>query len=291
MNTYLDSRIISLNSSDAILLNSTYKSWVKFQFSGLLKEEDDILKIELSLVNAQIPISWYIINYSNNMFKIKLGNNTEQIITIPVGNYNANSLITNLKLLINDSNFIITISKITGKITFTYNNNFIIYTNIDNSIGNILGFELNINNVYNSTNSLTCPYPLNLLGYKRLEIYTQDIQTLNYSSANNSMSTLLSIIPIDQPPWGLITFNNYTDTKNIIKNKTIDKIEIIIRAEDKTLINFNNIDWTLKLKIDITRKYNISDKSNENNIKNLKSNDVIQNDDIIKNDLDLLTYK
>ena len=289
MNTYLDSRVISLNSSDAILLNSTYKSWVKFQFSGLLKEEDDILKIELSLVNAQIPISWYIINYSNNMFKIKLGNNTEQIITIPVGNYNANSLITNLKLLINDSNFIITISKITGKITFTYNNNFTIYTNIDNSIGNILGFELN--NVYNSTNSLTCPYPLNLLGYKRLEIYTQDIQTLNYSSANNSMSTLLSIIPIDQPPWGLITFNNYTDTKNIIKNKTIDKIEIIIRAEDKTLINFNNIDWTLKLKIDITRKYNISDKSNENNIKNLKSNDGIPNDDIIKNDLDLLTYK
>jgi len=284
MNTYLDSRIISLNSSDSILLNSTYKSWVKFQFSGLLKEEDDILKIELSLVNAQIPISWYIINYTNNMFKIKLGNNTEQFFSIPVGNYNANSLITNLKLLINDSNFIITISKITGKITFTYNNSFIIYTNIDNSIGIILGFELN--NVYNSTNSLTCPYPLNLLGYKRLEIYTQDIQTMNYSSANNSMSTLLSIIPIDEAPWGLITFNNYTDTKNIIKNKTIDKIEIIIRAEDKTLINFNNIDWTLKLKIDITRKYNISDKSNENNIKNLKSND-----DIIKNDLDLLTYK
>ena len=114
---------------------------------------------------------------------------------------------------------------------------------------------------------------------------------MNYSSSNNGMSTLLSIIPIDQPSWGLITFNNYTDTKNIIKNKTIDKIELIIRAEDKTLINFNNIDWTLKLKIDITRKYNISDKSNENNIKNLKSNDVIQNDDIIKNDLDLLTYK
>ena len=114
---------------------------------------------------------------------------------------------------------------------------------------------------------------------------------MNYSSSNNGMSTLLSIIPIDQPSWGLITFNNYTDTKNIIKNKTIDKIEIIIRAEDKTLINFNNIDWTLKLKIDITRKYNISDKSSENNIKNLKSNDGIPNDDIIKNDLDLLTYK
>ena len=62
------------------------------------------------------------------MFKIKIDNNTEQIITIPVDNYNAYSLITTLNLLINDSNFIITIRKITGKITFTYKNNFIIYT-------------------------------------------------------------------------------------------------------------------------------------------------------------------
>ena len=198
-------------------------------------------------------------------------------------------MLTALNTLINESNFSITISKITGKLTFTYNTTFIIYSDNNYSICSILGFD--INTVYNCNFSFICPYPFNLLGYKRLEIYSQQMQTYNYSSLNNGMSTLLSIIPIDQPPWGLITFNNYTDTKNIIKNKTIDKIEIIIRAEDKTLINFNNIDWTLKLKIDITRKYNISDKSNENNIKNLKSNDVIQNDDIIKNDVDLLTYK
>ena len=121
--------------------------------------------------------------------------------------------------------------------------------------------------------------------------YTRKIFKLQIIHQQIILSTLLSIIPIDQPPWGLIRFNNYTDTKNIIKNKTIDKIEIIIRAEDKTLINFNNIDWTLKLKIDITRKYIISGKSNENNIKNLKSKDGIPNDNIIKNDLDLLTYK
>ena len=47
MNYYLDSRIISLISSDGILLNSTYKSWFKFHFSGHLKEEDNILKILL----------------------------------------------------------------------------------------------------------------------------------------------------------------------------------------------------------------------------------------------------
>ena len=83
------------------------------------------------------------------------------------------------------------------------------------------------------------------------------------------MCTLLCAIPIDQPAFGLITFNNFTDTKNIINNKTLDKIEIIIKGEDRNLINFNNIDWAIKLKLDITRKYNIS-----NNVPNENKKDI-----------------
>ena len=71
---------------------------------------------------------------------------------------------------------------------------------------------------------------------------------MNYSSLNSGMSTLLSIIPIDQPSYSLITYNDFTDTKNIIKNKTLDKIEILIKGEDENFINFNNIDWTMNLK-------------------------------------------
>ena len=92
-----------------------------------------------------------------------------------------------------------------------------------------------------------CPYPLDLLGYKRLEIYTQGLNTYNYSSLHKGMSNLLCIIPIDQPAFGLITYNNFTDTKHIINNTTLDNIDIQIRGEDKNFINFNNIDWTMKL--------------------------------------------
>ena len=42
MDSYTDSRIIALNSADALLLNGTYKSWVKFLFTGLSKEEENI---------------------------------------------------------------------------------------------------------------------------------------------------------------------------------------------------------------------------------------------------------
>ena len=287
MNTYLDSRIIILNSAHGRLLNGTYKSNIEFSFNGLLKQESDIEQIHISLVNAQIPVSFYTINYTNNMFKIKIDNNIEQIITIPVGNYNANTLISNLKLLINDSNFSITISKITGKITFSHNKPFIIYTNIDYSIGNILGLDLNY--VYNCTGTLICTYPLNLLGYKRLEIYTQGLQTNNYSSLNNGMCTLLSIIPIDQPAWGLIIYNNFTDTKHIIQNLNLDSIDIQIKGEDENFINFNNIDWTIKLKLDITRKKPLEINNIPFNLSPVETEK--ENKDIIKNDLDLLTYK
>ena len=118
--------------------------------------------------------------------------------------------------------------------------------------------------------------------------YSQ-LQTYNYSSLNNGMCTLLSIIPIDQPSYSLITYNNFTNTKNIIKNKTLDKIEILIKGEDENFINFNNIDWTIKIKIYIKRKYNIYDNiPNENNKKDIKN---LKSDDIIQNDIDLLTYK
>ena len=102
---YLDSRIIILNSVHGRLLNGTYKSDIEFEFNGLLKQEDDIQQVQISLVNAQIPVSQYIINYTNNLFALQLGINITRTYYMSAGNYNANSLITALNTLINDSNF------------------------------------------------------------------------------------------------------------------------------------------------------------------------------------------
>ena len=160
--SYSDSRIIILNSAHGISLNGTYKSNLLFPFNGLLTQENDIEQVQISLVNAQIPVSFYTINYTNNMFKIKLGDNDVQSHYIQVGNYNANTLISALNALINDSNFVIKISKITGKLEFTYTVGFFIYTDNDCSICSILGFD--IDTTYYGAGYLSCPYPLNLLG-------------------------------------------------------------------------------------------------------------------------------
>ena len=63
---YQDNILITLNSASASLLNSTLKSSVSFNFIGLLKEEDDIVRSYISVINAQIPMSFYVITSSNN---------------------------------------------------------------------------------------------------------------------------------------------------------------------------------------------------------------------------------
>ena len=106
--------------------------------------------------------------------------------------------ISTITTLINDNNFSIVISIINGLLTFYFNNSFILYTNNIGSIGQILGFNLNTSYLSYS-NILNALYPLNLLGYKCLEVYIQDIYTLDYFSLNSGVSTLLCIVAIDQP--------------------------------------------------------------------------------------------
>jgi len=85
MGIIVENKLITLNTRYATRVNDTYLSSVQFPFKGILKDEDDIVSANISVMNAQIPVSWYTINNSNNQFQYN-GN----WITIPVGNYNGN---------------------------------------------------------------------------------------------------------------------------------------------------------------------------------------------------------
>ena len=118
---YQDNLIITLNSKNATLMNSTLKSSVNFDFISILKEEDDIIRSYISVVNAQIPMSYYLITSANN----KLSYNTMSPVSIidlniPVGNYNSYTLceiLTSL-LLENGKTITITVSSVNGLINF-----------------------------------------------------------------------------------------------------------------------------------------------------------------------------
>ena len=128
----------------------------------------------MSVLNCQIPVSYYIITDNNNQFKYADYNAGVHItITIPVGNYDANTLITYMNtqffiypivMQINNSNgkiLMITIAAFAG-----------IQVDADSTSAEIFGIgSTNISVIGGAGGStLYFPYPLNFLGVKKISI-------------------------------------------------------------------------------------------------------------------------
>lgn len=254
--TYIETKLFSVTASSATVKNnSTFLSSVEFESNGFI-HSDGVLNLDVALIHAEIPVSFYVVNEYNHDFRFKLFNDPIITVPIPNGNYNSVSLITALHTAINDANFIITISKLTGKLTMTHNKSFIIYNDFATSLGTILGFERNtINNSVGVANpyTLTPPYMLNLLGAKKLNIVSNELNTINHSSEVGSLS-MLSSIAVDQPAYGLVIYENKSGIKHNLKVKDINKVDIQILDEYHDLVNFNNIDWSMLFCFYITRQ-------------------------------------
>ena len=119
---YQDNLLITLNSKNATLLNNSLKSSVNFNFVSTLKEEDDIIRTYFSVINAQIPMSYYVITSANN--RLLYNTMSPSAITtlfIPVGNYNSYTLCSMLTslFLTNGKTITITTNSYNGIINFS----------------------------------------------------------------------------------------------------------------------------------------------------------------------------
>lgn len=291
-----ETKLISLNSRYAIKNNNSFLSDLLFPYKNILVDSDLIMASDVQIISAEITRSFYIINYSNQNFKISIDNNLSIIYQIPVGNYTGTTLINQILLLLNDTNFIISLNRNNGYLTFQHNKTFTIYpTNY--SINEILGFDPNLTYISigpNNPYTLTPPYPLNLIGIETLYIYSNELQSENYSNDSNG-SNLLMTIPVNQPAFCLINYFNYSNTKSILKNRSVNDIDIQIKDKYNNFINFNNINFNITIAIHIFKKsldlnnINLSQllTNSETNIEDKKQE---ENKPLINSDLELLNY-
>jgi len=254
MTIITENKLITLNSTNATKLNSTYNSSVLFNFRGILTDEDDIMTSNICVMNAQIPVSFYTINATNNKIQTQIGD-----VLLVNGNYNFNSLATMTIAAFAaqiGTNINLTINVINGIITFTYlSGNFPTYLYFDSlyTAYKVFGFNKNQTYIW-ASNLIVAPYPLNLLGVKKLYIRSQKLQINSFDSATNNLSIILTTIPVDVPAFSMISYTNQTDLNKAVLNiKTIDQIDISITDEDNQLINFNNLDWTITLVLENIR--------------------------------------
>lgn len=266
MNIIKEKRIINLNSEDATnYYNGSFLSDINFNFRGLLKDEDNVLYYEGGILNAQIPVSFYQVAYYNNTLIYEIQGLGIETLTLPVGNYNFSTFATALQDAFTSAgyNMIITISEITGKLTFTITSfsDFIFYgSSSGTTIFKILGFDPT-QDYLSSGISLTAPYLLNLLGPKKLKISSQAFSNSSNDTTNYATSNLIATLSVDAPSYGLIIFNNLVDSYGKLRVKQIDNIDIQIKDEYGNLINFNNTDWSITLAINIFRKIEFRDNN------------------------------
>lgn len=250
MGTYEDSRVLVLNSRFATKLNGSANSNIFWEFNGLLKEDSNIIHSRIQLIACQMPRSFYTININNNMLFYTVGA-TIFSIAIPFGNYNAFSLITTMTglFLANGHSISMVISRITGKITYTGTTNFT-FNFLNTTANRILGFPAT-SNTPSVSNVLISPFPLNLIGIQRLTLTSANLSTIaNRTSATGIITqSILGTVIVDEPAFGLITHATETNVAHLLKVKIIDKIDLQISDEAGNLIDFNGIDFTMKLKI------------------------------------------
>ena len=79
----------------------------------VMKKEKNILYNQVSLIHAQIPVSYYTINETNNLFILSTGS-----YTLINGNYNATSFKTMFLNLLGSS-FSMSLDVSTGKYTLS----------------------------------------------------------------------------------------------------------------------------------------------------------------------------
>ena len=229
----------------------------------MIKNEKDIIHRQVQLLNAQIPYSFYVINYTNNLFRFTTVPIAPTILTatVPVGNYTANSLISTLKGVIDaaigDTSSVIAIDSISGKMTFAYQYQWTIYNNFTYSIGNVLGLEPNSINtgIPLAMSIVYASYPLNLLGIKILQVRSANLIMNNVSSVHGGQTTLLQSIPVSAVPFGMIDFTDKGQNLITVYNDFLDDLDIdIVDGESGEYINFNNQDWCITLAIHLTRR-------------------------------------
>ena len=245
------SQIINISSNTA--QNGTFKSQVLVTFNDCNFTKKDIKNVYLSIQHCEIPNSFYIVNYTNNILIV---NGTSY--TLQRGNYSATSFATYL-LTVLPAGFTITYSNITNRYTISYSTNFTI--SATSTVKNIMG--IGNSDLTSVSNTLTLPNCVNFLPLPRLNFRTN---VFRFGSSDIMLS-----LQNNAPQMGCINYNNVSGTNFYLEDKTITSFVISVTDDAGNLINFNGVDWYMTMHIDM----DVIEDENELTFQNILTKNII----------------
>tara|TARA_R110002124_G_scaffold61870_3_gene169274 strand:- start:81 stop:1022 length:942 start_codon:yes stop_codon:yes gene_type:complete len=258
MNTFADKRIVNLSSLYGEQQNGSLHSIIDFEFPSLIEHQKDVAYVEVGIVSAEIPVSFYTINEYNNTLRIIFNSITFNMELVK-GNYNATTLITEIRTkidlaIVGAAPIEISLNRINGKLVWTNTSAIDDFTLVKagSSLWYVLGLDDSVA-TYDANPTITPPFPLNLLGTNNVSIRTNNLATMNYNSRDAGTSNVLADIPVDASPFGILLYKNTSITYNILRVLNVNRFSISMLDDNNNPIDFNNANWTITLALNIHR--------------------------------------
>ena len=243
----MESIQIYLNSSNA---DKYFNGAADCEYLLPLIEIPDGFHIYLSVVSCLIPYSFYNINNSNNVLQYSFDGVNLFTLTIPIGNYNVNSLLSVLKSNISPQ-FIITYDNVKNKFTFTHATNDFMFMSSSTCL-QILGFNNNETIASNpsASLSLTSVNCVNVYSIRTIQV-NSNLITYNINKVQKNNFCILCSVPITCTPFSLIEYINRTNFKTNLFLNRISNIKIKLTDDNGNLIDLNGCHYSLTLQLDV----------------------------------------
>lgn len=258
-----DTKLLSLNSKYASKLNGTQNSRVLFDFVNIIDKSKDHLYMTMAVQSAEIPSSFYNVTIKNNITRVDRDDIAAAFdITMPVGNYNADTYLAKFKELYDaatPSNVTIALDAVTG--IFNLQEALADFT--IKSVGStsyvLWGGEVGTDYVFPvAGTAASFGFPANFLGVTKIKLSSDNLAGTNVDSSQLKTTTLIDTISVTATPFGLTIFNSL-GRETLMKAKRIEEIDLELRDQDDNLIDFNNAEWCISIIINTHRRVAFSE--------------------------------
>ena len=207
----------------------------------------DFFNFTLTLESAEIPISFYNVNSSNNTFIYHLiSSGVESSITIPIKNYTATQLLTVLNSLLSSLSVSGTYDEQTNRYTFTGSADFKLKGNAFRLLG-LIPDAVTYN--LSSSNVLISPSMINLLFPRNCFLQLISTQATTYNST-------IAKVQLSAEDLQIVYFNGTiaSEFSVTLTDRTLSSIRVSLIDDDGLALGaasgLNGIMWSLGVNVE-----------------------------------------
>ena len=240
-----DTRKLYLRSNEGTV-NNGIDTDVTFAITPPLTTSD-FFNFTLTLESAEIPVSFYNVNSSNNTFLYHLiSSGVESLVTIPVKNYNATQLLTVLNSLLTSLSVSVTYDEQTNRYTFTGSADFKLKGNAFRLLG-LIPDAVTYN--LSSSNVLISPSMINLLFPRNCFLQLISTQATTYNST-------IAKVQLSAEDLQIVYFNGTiaSEFSVTLTDRTLSSIRVSLIDDDGLALGaasgLNGIMWSLGVNVE-----------------------------------------